>query len=276
MFFFKSKIVYTKSWRFATLIALIVGVSLPTFLILLEPFDTNNSNISYKNLKLMGYGLCLFLPVLLLHPIENLIYKNQDKTWYLINEIVYLVLLFLIAVSCCFIYHFYVIGYRSQMKFQQFIDFIWYFGLPFAPIIIPPWVYLRSKYGIIDVANKKIELNEKITITGENKFERLTIHNSDFVYAQAQHNYVSIYYRTSSEIQHKMIRSTLSNVLRQIPKAWRVHRSYLVNLNYLKSIEGNSRKRSISLSENLDTIPVSQKYYKSIQKRLSNSSLRVQ
>ena len=69
-----------------------------------------------------------------------------------------------------------------------------------------------------------------------------------------------------------MIRSTLSNLAKQLPNAWQVHRSYLVNLDFLKSVEGNARKRFLTLTIIEEDIPVSQKYYDALKNKLSNSS----
>lgn len=70
----------------------------------------------------------------------------------------------------------------------------------------------------------------------------------------------------------KMIRNTLTNLSSQIPDSWQVHRSFLVNLDFLKSVRGNSRKRFMSFTLPIDDIPISQKYFEALQKRLSVSS----
>tara|TARA_Y100001933_G_scaffold262419_1_gene319834 strand:- start:11254 stop:11499 length:246 start_codon:yes stop_codon:yes gene_type:complete len=81
---------------------------------------------------------------------------------------------------------------------------------------------------------------------------------------------VDVYYKTEIGIEQKTFRNTLSNIMKQLPKAWQVHRSYLVNLDYLTSLEGNARKRFMRISETEETIPISQVYYEALHKRLSN------
>ncbi|MEO9549354.1 MAG: LytTR family DNA-binding domain-containing protein [Maribacter dokdonensis] len=109
-------------------------------------------------------------------------------------------------------------------------------------------------------------------MVGNNKSETLTICEADFIYAKAQQNYVDVFYKTDNGMQQETFRNTLSNIMKQLPKAWQVHRSYLVNLDYLESVEGNARKRYIRISTTEETIPISQIYYKALSKRLSNSS----
>jgi len=271
-------IAYTKSWKHTFWIGLILGISLPLLLISLEPFDTSNS-FSFKYLRLTGYAFCIMLPVLLVHPIENYIYKRQLNRWFVINEFLYILPTLFIILAFTFLYHFFVVSGLTVFRFESIWGFMWTFGLPFTPILIPLWLYLRSKYGNIEVPIKgeeHIHEPHQVTITGESKSETLTIAEEDFIYAQAQQNYVEVYYKAKDGIEQKMLRSTLSNMMKQLPNAWQVHRSYLVNLVYLKAVEGNARKRFMTITVMDDILPISQKYYEALTKRLANSSQKLQ
>ncbi|AWV97106.1 LytTR family DNA-binding domain-containing protein [Arcticibacterium luteifluviistationis] len=270
----KKTIAYTHKWKHTVFIALLLGMVLPLLLITLEPFDTSNS-FSYKYLILSGYAFCITLPILLVHPIENYTYKIQSNRWFIINECVYIFVTLLLILVFSFFYHFYVVSGLSKFNSSSIFHFIKTFGLPFIPLIVPLWLYLRSKYGVIEVPLYNKESATKtnnVTIYGDNKTETLTISESDFIYAQAQQNYVDLYYKSAEGTKQKNFRSTLSNIMRQLPNGWQVHRSYLVNLDYLISVEGNSRKRYIIISNTEETIPISQKYYDALSKRLSKSS----
>ncbi|SHM93615.1 LytTR family DNA-binding domain-containing protein [Polaribacter sp. KT 15] len=271
-------IAYTQNWKPTFLIALLLGTVIPVLLITLEPFDNSNS-FSYKYLILSGYSVCIIIPILIFHPIENYVYKIQTKRWFIVNECIYIISTLFVIFIFSFFYHFFVISGLTSFTYELIWSFIKSFGVPFTPIVVPLWLYLRSKYGQIEVPNydksstKKVK---KITINGTNKSETLTIFESDFIFAKAQQNYVDIYFNTDKGMQQKTLRSTLSNIIKQLPKAWQVHRSYLVNLDYLKTVEGNARKRFIRITTTEETIPISQVYYKALNKRLSNSSQELQ
>ncbi|MFD2529876.1 LytR/AlgR family response regulator transcription factor [Polaribacter marinaquae] len=260
------------------MIALLLGTVIPVLLITLEPFDNSNS-FSYKYLILSGYSVCIIIPILIFHPIENYVYKIQTKRWFIVNECIYIISTLFVIFIFSFFYHFFVISGLTSFTYELIWSFIKSFGVPFTPIVVPLWLYLRSKYGQIEVpdydksSTKKVK---KITINGTNKSETLTIFESDFIFAKAQQNYVDIYFNTDKGMQQKTLRSTLSNIIKQLPKAWQVHRSYLVNLDYLKTVEGNARKRFIRITTTEETIPISQVYYKALNKRLSNSSQELQ
>ncbi|WBU88426.1 LytTR family DNA-binding domain-containing protein [Cellulophaga omnivescoria] len=267
-------IAYTKGWIHTFTIALLLGAFVSILLITLEPFDSNNE-FSYKYLILSGYAFCLIIPILLVHPIENYFYKTQTKRWFVLNECLYIIATTFIVFLFSFFYHFYVVSGLTSFTSKLIWGFIKSFGVPFAPIVVPFWIYLRSKYGVIEVPLRTIETTKSkksVTIIGNNKSETLTILESDFIFAKAQQNYVDVYYNTENGMQQQTFRNTLSNIMKQLPKAWQVHRSYLVNLDYLDIVEGNARKRFIRITTTKETIPISQVYYKALNNRLSNSS----
>ena len=83
-------IAYTQNWKPTFLIALLLGTVIPVLLITLEPFDNSNS-FSYKYLILSGYSVCIIIPILIFHPIENYVYKIQTKRWFIVNECIYII-----------------------------------------------------------------------------------------------------------------------------------------------------------------------------------------
>jgi len=271
-------IAFIKNWKHAFIVALLLGILLPLLLILLEPFDTNQASFKFKTLKLAGYALCIIFPILIIHPIEIYLYKKQHNRWFVLNEAIYILVLLFIMYACAFLYHFLVIGVKNTLRVDDMWSFMIHFGLPFAPILIPFWLYFRSKFGIIEVlqTRKNQSIDKIITIKSANKSENFSINESDFVYAQAQQNYVVINFRQGNVLNQKMIRSTLSNLMKQLPSAWQVHRSYLVNLDYFESVQGNSRKRTMSIDNISTPIPISQKYYSALKDRLTNSSQKLQ
>ncbi|UMB59210.1 LytTR family transcriptional regulator [Lutibacter sp. A80] len=271
-------IAYTKSWKHTFLISVVLGILVPLLLISLEPFDNSNT-FSYKYIILSGYALCIIIPLLLAHIIENYVYKKQTNRWFVVNEFLYITITLFLIFVFAFFYHFLIVSNLHTFTLKAIWGFAKAFCLPFTPIVVPIWLYLRSKYGVIEVplSNKKnTKKINSITITGNNKSETLSILESDFIFARAQQNYVDVYFKTEKGVAQKTFRNTLSNIMKQLPNAWQVHRSYLVNLDYLKTVEGNARKRFIRITASEEIIPISQLYYKALSNRLSNSSQELQ
>lgn len=265
-------IAYTKSWTNTIKTSIVLGFFIAMLLIFLGPFGTSFDTFPYKNIKLAGYALCFIFPIVCVHVVENSIYKKQNSRWFIWNEILYVILVLFLVLLFSFFYHYYTISAKNELSTRSLIGFVRHFGLPFTPVFVPIWVYLRSKFGTIEILETKTLKSKSITIQGENKSESFNLLDSDFIFAQAQQNYVVINYKVEDDVDKKMIRSTLSNLAKQLPNAWQVHRSYLVNLDFLKSVEGNARKRFLTLTIIEEDIPVSQKYYDALKNKLSNSS----
>ena len=263
---------YTQNWKQTFVIGSIVGTALSLLLIFLQPFDTSEVQLNYKILKLAGYGVCFLIPILGMHPVENALFKKQNNRWYILNELGYIIICLLLVYTTCYFYNTYIVNQGGQASLKGWQYFMLYYGLPFMPLLGPLWLYFRNRFGTITLPTQMPQTDVQTTIIGENKKESLTILVSDFVYAQAQQNYVAIFYLEDGIVQKKMVRSTLSNIQKQVPDAWQVHRSYLVNLAYVKTISGTSRKRELFLTITPETIPVSQKYYEALQKRAAISS----
>jgi len=98
---------------------------------------------------------------------------------------------------------------------------------------------------------------DTITITGKNNEEKFELPFKNFIYAESQQNYVSVYYLKHGELKTIVIRNTMKEVNRQIRKAIRIHRSYIVNPLHLKKIKGNARKRFAIIRHVKKPVPVS-------------------
>ena len=149
--------------------------------------------------------------------------------------------------------------------------------MPYAVFTVPLWVYLRAYWGEIAQQNNPHNKQKIIRLKGNNKDEILEIYTSSFVYAQAQQNYVEIYYlNNQKELQKTILRLTLSELQKQLPRAWQIHRSFVVNLDYFQALQGNARKRMMELKYVSEALPLSQKYYPDLAKFLAKSSQKVQ
>lgn len=88
---------------------------------------------------------------------------------------------------------------------------------------------------------------------------------SEFLYAQSEGNYVSIYHLENNILLQKLIRLSLKQLEIQLAnhsQIKRCHRSYLINRQHLKSIDGNARSLTIQLDKVATSIPVSRSFSK--------------
>lgn len=103
------------------------------------------------------------------------------------------------------------------------------------------------------------KVTEKITLQGESR-ESLVVNPLDIIYIESVGNYLSIVYFNDSDLCQKRLRSSLKEVedaLEAFPFIVHIHRAFLVNINYITQVTGNSAGYKISLFSTDRILPVS-------------------
>lgn len=264
---FGRSITYTSNWYHTFFLSLILAIAIVVVLIFLQPFDIYGNEIAYKNLKMIGYGLCIVLPILIIHFLEELWFRLTHRKWHVYQELLILILGFLLISITAHLYNVLVVN-DHNVNFSYVFQWMKDFALPFIPIFIPFWFYLRFRFS--EVVIKPVIDEKEIFIETNNHYQELKFLEKNFILARAQSNYVDIYYLENELVKKEMIRSTLEKIKSKIPLSEQVHRSYLVNPFQIKQIFGNTRKGSITLNKMDEQVPVSPKYFLGIKKYLKN------
>jgi hypothetical protein len=240
-----------------------MGFFLSFIIIFLEPFNTNDFESNNKTILLLGYGVLLFIFFLIQSMIENIWYYRVHKIWVISYEIISTVLFFSILGTVLYLYNRLVLNGNSY----SIISHWWFYKniiIVFIPIFFPLFLYLRNKFGecIIPI------LQSTIIITGENKNEILKLEKKELLYIKAIENYIEIFFiNVYKKKESKTFRQTLSSAQQQIPFLKKCHRSYLVNINNIKEVHGNSQNAKISIHNIEEKIPLSKSYYINIKNK---------
>jgi len=218
--------------------------------------ETDNYEASYKYFRLSGYALCIVGPYFMFYVIEKQVYSSL-RSWKLSYELISKSLLAFTILSLSYFYNISIVNNISGTFYNYYYFIVWY-GLPYLPLILPGALFLHWQFAQKEPDETVTEKpKSRLTIKGKNKNEALHIEKHNFVLAEANQNYVTIKFMAENRLHKKIIRSTLSEVNKQIPHAQKIHRSYLINPKYIAFIRGNSRKKWASLTVNDDNIPVS-------------------
>ena len=105
----------------------------------------------------------------------------------------------------------------------------------------------------------KDNVTDKIVIHGDSR-ESLTVNPLDVIYVESVGNYLSIVYLNDSELCQKRLRSSLKEVeetLEAYPFLVHTHRAFLVNINFITQVSGNSAGYKISMFSTDRVLPVS-------------------
>ena len=138
-------------------------------------------------------------------------------------------------------------------------------------IILYNTFYLKRKIRVINNINSdlrkyqsRIPAKSDLTFTSTNLREVFTIDSNSLLYIASADNYVELFWLENGNIKKILLRKTLSEIEKEIKRQWqhieRCHNSYIVNINQIKSISGNSGGYRIILNGIDSFIPVSRKY----------------
>lgn len=257
----KRQIHFVASIRRKVLVGFILCIYLSFIVIFLQPFDTSQFEADYKIALLSGYGLLTFVVFVMHSSIENIRYFRANKVWSVYDEMMSTLLFFLFSGTVLYLYNRFIVN-QVDCTLASYWRFLSVTVAYMIPVFVPPMLYLRQQFGerIIPPAKNSFRL------TGENKNEILTVGKEDLLFIRAIENYIEICFMDKSKkVISRTFRQTLSNVCEQLPFLEKCHRSYLVNMDTVKEISGNSQSARISFIVGEKEIPVSKTYYRHIK-----------
>ena len=136
--------------------------------------------------------------------------------------------------------------------------------------------HLKKKLVLAIRLNKELSgrkanpTEEIISLSSENQKERIDINLDKLLFIKSSSNYVEIF--NSDNIRRpKLLRNTLKNIeeeLKEYGSLIRCHRAYIINLNKIKNVKGNSQGYSLEIEETDQTVPVSRGYSKSFSESI--------
>jgi len=110
-----------------------------------------------------------------------------------------------------------------------------------------------------------------ITLTGENKGDILQLELSQLLFIKSADNYCELAIFIDNKVNHKLIRSSLTRILKQLPNTclvYRCHRSYAVNIALVEQSTGNANGLQLLMKPTSVTVPVSRSYVDAIKQAL--------
>lgn len=258
----KRQIHFIASIKRKALVGLILSIYLSFIIIVLQPFDTSQFEADHKLVLLSGYGMLTFVVFFIYTSIENVWYLKNNKVWSVRSEVFSTLLFFVFSGTVLYLYNRFTVN-RVNLTLFTYWRFLSVTVACMAPVFAPPMLYLRQKFGERLTPPPK----NSFILTGENKNELLQIEKGEILFIRAVENYIEICFTDESKkVISKTFRQTLSRVCEQLPFLEKCHRSYLVNMNNIKEIAGNSQAAKITFIFGEKEIPLSKTYYKDIKK----------
>lgn len=109
----------------------------------------------------------------------------------------------------------------------------------------------------------------KMTIHSDTS-ETLDIHLHDLLYIESDDNYSTVYWKNGHGLEKKMLRVNLKNVEAQLDNDFivRCHRSFIVNINFITHVGGNTNGYKLSIRDTEITVPVSRSKGKEVIEKI--------
>ena len=119
-------------------------------------------------------------------------------------------------------------------------------------------------------AKESIKTASQITLYSDTS-ESLTFNLPDLLFIEADDNYSTVMWKEGGVIQKKLLRVNLKNLESQLDNSFtlRCHRSYIVNVNAISAISGNTNGYKLKINGSDFSIPVSRPKGKEIMEKIS-------
>ena len=113
-------------------------------------------------------------------------------------------------------------------------------------------------------------VDNQITLYSDTS-ESLSFNLPDLLFVEADDNYATVHWKEGNDVRKKLLRVNLKNVESQLNNTYtlRCHRSYIVNVNAISAISGNTNGYKLRMSGTDFSIPVSRPKGKEVMEKIS-------
>jgi len=133
--------------------------------------------------------------------------------------------------------------------------------------------YLKSAEALNRKLSESLVPDDKlVTFSSDYKSDNLSLKVSSLQLIRSANNYIEIFYRENSVTKSKLVRCSMINANRTVSDfdfVLRCHRTYIVNVNHVVRVEGNSQGFRLALEGIEFPVLVSQKYINAFKRKIS-------
>jgi len=261
--------------RYNAKIILFISLGILVFLLIFQPIEINSFSKKEIFYLVTGIAASTFLVLSLNLIVLPSLFPKIFNVWNIKREIIWNIWILLAISSSDFLFYSKLFGV-IDINFSDIGKIVLLGLLPVAVLItINQERLLRSHLKYAQQLNKKLieskQQKEKlIHFESDYKKDNLIIKSDSLILIKSADNYIEVYYESEEGIVKKqMIRNSLKKAeetIRDFDFIIKCHRTFIVNINHIKEIQGNSQGYKLYI-ENLDfPALVSQKYIKDFNK----------
>lgn len=269
----------SESYKEILLSSIAAGLLIYIFLIVFQPFGTENFRHQYKYLLLFPYSV-IFGSAFLAADLSIIRFRD----WNIGSELLKVTGILFLASILSYFYNTLFISQVTLSLGNYLYMFLYCLavGIPISTIyILSRYIYLkRTHEKTAEEVSRQLADQNNPTVATFNKILSISVNNTDFqipeenfICAQSMENYCSIYFSENDQVRKHVVRISLSKLLDQVQtdSIKKCHRSYIVNLNQVKNLKGNAQGYRLFLSKIDFEIPVSRSFISLIIPKLRPS-----
>ena len=271
--------------RLRLMIVAFHSVFVALFLMLVKPFEVYQTGSSFplsKDWYAIGIGVIVMILLLISELLIWKLIRHFVDKWTVGHSIMLFFLEMILVIGTVFLY----INYWSNFEQFNFHGLLTVGSLTIAIAILPAFLstvllenyWLRQNIEKASHIQTKVEkavikpVSKEILIPSDNNNEWLKLDPAQLLFVESVDNYVNVHFKDNGENKKQLLRSNLKKLELEIQNEAivRCHRSYIVNLANIKSVDGNSRGLQLFFKDYDESVPVARSYVKGILERLEN------
>jgi len=273
-----------------------LSVFIGLFLLVFKPFGLHKYQHA-KTYVIIGYGVVCFL-TFMINASTILRYfrkRYQEESWKVYHQILWILWNLLTIGISCFLYAIWIGAFSYSLK--SFLKLELYILItsiiPITVLVLLKYIYVLKQHlklamdinrqihenhtlptPVAEHIHENVVPNQALNFTSENEKEKLCILPEQILFIESEENYVEFYWKENSKIHKSLLRSTLYKIeeqLKELPAFFRSHRSFIVNLNAIESVVGNSQGYQLRFQNVEKMVPVARSRGKALKDLLYKS-----
>lgn len=258
----------------------VYGAFVALFLMAFQPFGLNTLESKLVEICLI-YGAITTAAIIILNVIIAPLFPKyfDEQSWNTGKEIIWTIVNILSIGFANAVYTSYLNDNSLSLKYIFLFELYTFMVsvLPITFIIVYNESKSSRRYNELsqDINQKLIAHttpNTRIKIDSQNQNEELVIDSSDLLFIKSADNYIEVFFLKEEKVEVTLLRNTLKNVeliFNNNENIIRCHKSFLVNLQYVKKVSGNAQGYKLHLNFTDIPVPVSRKLNDFVKEKLT-------
>jgi hypothetical protein len=276
-------LLFENQWKLIIPVSLLITF----FLLIFQPFGLSAHQGKTKIYITCGYGCVTFIMLVINFLIIPFLFKNwfNTKSWTVAKQIIWHNWTIFTVGIANYLYSSVMFSIWNLHRFFIFQYYTLVVGL--IPITIFTIVrqnlllarYLKSAKELnikLEHKSESLENEPIISLTSETGKDKLKIGLSKILYIESTGNYIRVFYIRENKLSSMLLRNTLKCIEAQVHEVTsliKCHRAFLVNINTIKRVKGNSQGLKLVLKNTETEIPVSRNFSKNLKDLINQNNV---